>query len=114
MGIDAPEVIDAISLDESEKIVTLTIIDAWDWADEGRHLLAIQEKLNAYFTFIQSGQIFESYPKAVGKELCIDVMTQYPITAKASELLRRADVLAGKLNARVTQRVLAPKSKAAK
>src|ERR1700739_4426375 len=100
MGMDTPQTVDAISLDRSGKIVTLTIFDAWDWADEGRHLIAIQEKLNSYFDFIQSGQIFESYPKAVGKELCIDVVTQYPLTAKAGRLLRLADKLAGKLNAR--------------
>jgi hypothetical protein len=105
VGIDSPQTIDAISLDRPEKTVTMTIFDAWDWLDEDRHLLAMQTKVNSYFDFIQSGQIFESYPKAVGKQLLIDVVTQYPIPAKAVELLRRADALATKLNARVAHRV---------
>jgi len=98
-------VVDAISIDREGKVVTLTMFDAWDWTDEGRHLVAIQAKINSYFEFIQSGQIFDFYPKAAGKELLIDVIMQYPLTAKGVELLRRADELARKLNARVVQRL---------
>ena len=58
MPIDDLSVVDAISLDP-HGVVNLTIFDARDWVDEGRHLLAIQEKINTYFNFIQSGQLLE-------------------------------------------------------
>jgi hypothetical protein len=105
MGIDSTQTIDAISLDPEGKVATLTMFDAWDWTDEGRHLDAIQAKINSYFEFIQSRQIFESYPKAIGKKLLVDVVTQFPLSAKGVELLRRADELAQKIDVRVVQRV---------
>jgi hypothetical protein len=37
------------------------------WSDEWQHLLALQAKLNAYFDFVQSGQIFEVRPEALRK-----------------------------------------------
>jgi hypothetical protein len=104
MSIDDVSVVDAVSLDP-HGVVNLTIFDAWDWTDEGRHLLAIQEKINTYFNFIQSGQLLEAYPGAVGKKILINLMTPDPIPPQALELLRRADALAMKLNARVSNQV---------
>jgi hypothetical protein len=104
MPIDDLSVVDAISLDP-HGVVNLTIFDARDWVDEGRHLLAIQEKINTYFNFIQSGQLLEAYPDAAGKKILINLMTPDPIPSQALELLRRADVLAMKLNTRVSHQV---------
>jgi len=50
MPIDDLSVVDAISLDQ-HGVVNLTIFDAWDWTDEGVHLLAIQEKIKSLFWF---------------------------------------------------------------
>jgi hypothetical protein len=104
MPIDDLSVVDAISLDP-HGVVNLTIFDARDWVDEGRHLLAIQEKINTYFNFIQSGQLLEAYPDAAGKKILINLMTPDQIPSQALELLRRADVLAMKLNTRVSHQV---------
>jgi hypothetical protein len=104
MSIDDLSVVDAISLDP-HGVVNLTIFDAWDWTDEGRHLLAIQEKINTYFNFIQSGQLLESYPDAAGKKVLINLLTTDQIPPQGLELLRRADALAMKLNARVSHQV---------
>jgi hypothetical protein len=104
MPIDDLRVVDAISLDPHD-IVNLTIFDAWDWTDESGHLLMIQEKINTYFNFIQSGQLLEAYPNAAGKKILINLITPDPIPPQALELLRRADALAMKLNARVGHQV---------
>ena len=71
-------------------MVTLTIIDAWDWQDEHAHLLALQSKLNAYFAFIESKQIFEDYPEASHRELEIFVLGRYPMPQAGIDLLRLA------------------------
>jgi hypothetical protein len=104
MSIDDLNVVDAISLDP-HGVVNLTIFDAWDWVDEGRHLLAIQEKMNTYFNFIQSGQLLEAYPDAAGKKILINLIMSDEVPPQALELLRRADALAMKLNARVSHQV---------
>ena len=105
MSLDNLHAVDAISTDKLGTTITLTIFDALDWGEEGKHLLALQNKLNTYFSFIQSGQILESYPNANGKQLCIELVTPAPIPPKCIELLRRADLLAQQLNVRVGHRV---------
>jgi hypothetical protein len=59
--------VDAISTEPATGSVVLTIFNAWEWSDERAHLLALQAKLNAYFDFIQSGQIREAYPSTEGR-----------------------------------------------
>jgi hypothetical protein len=64
--------------------------DSWDWVDEKNHLLALQAKLNAYFEFIQSGQIHESFPEAAGRRIVINVIGRYPIPKAGMDLLTKA------------------------
>jgi hypothetical protein len=52
--------------------------------------VALQAKLNAYFEFIESGQIWHSYPAAQGKQLVIDLVTRFPLPPMAQEFLRIA------------------------
>jgi len=58
MAIDQPETIDAAGTDRETGEIILTIVDAWNWTNEQSHLSALQAKLNAYFGFIESGQMF--------------------------------------------------------
>jgi hypothetical protein len=104
MAIDDLSVVDAISLDP-HGVVNLSIFDPWDWTDEGTHLLAIQKKINLYFDFIQSRQLLEAYPDAAGKRILINLVAAEEVPPQGLELLRRADVLAMKLNARVSHEV---------
>jgi hypothetical protein len=86
--------------------VSLAIIDGWDWSDEAGHLLALQSKLNAYFDFVQSGQIFEARPGARGKKLRIDFLTKYPLPDKAERFLKIASNAAKQLDIEIAHRVL--------
>ena len=104
MGIDNLSVVDAISLDP-QGFVVLTIFDGWDWIDEGEHLLLIQEKINLYFGFIQTGQVVENYPEAAGKKIHINHVMANPLPPQALELLRRANVAAAQLDVKITHKV---------
>ena len=101
MGIDNPAVVDAISTAKDGSRVQLTIFDAEDWSDEGQHLLALQAKLNTYFGFVQSGQLFEEYPAARDTRVLINVVCRVPLTPKARALLERADEVSQQLGLRV-------------
>jgi hypothetical protein len=98
MGLENLRTVDAIGIEKTESTVTMTIFDAWDWIDERAHLVALQGKINSYFDFVQSGQIYESYPKASGKSIHINLMTQFPIPKLGLDLLSKATSEARKLN----------------
>jgi len=61
--------IDAIGIDNAKDCVTLALIDGEDWANEEQHLLLLQEKLNSYLSFIESGEIVTSYKEAEGRDI---------------------------------------------
>jgi hypothetical protein len=106
MSLDKPETIDALSDDRAGATVWLSIIDGWDWSDEAAHLIALQTKLDTYFDFVQSGQIFEVRPGARGKNLKIGLVTKYPLPGKATRFLEIAARAAQQLHLEIAHRVL--------
>jgi hypothetical protein len=105
VSLDNPEVVDTVGTERDSGTIVLTIFDAWDWEDQRRHLLALQAKLNTYFAFVESGQIYESYPTAAGKALRIDVISRYPVPDVALAFLEKAAAVASQLNITVTHRI---------
>ena len=105
MGIDNPKVVDAISTAQDGSRVALTIIDGEDWSNEGAHLLALQAKVNTYFDFVQSGQLFEEYPTAQRTPVIIQVFFREPPTEKARQLIERADQVSRQLGLEVRYQV---------
>lgn len=76
MSIDRINKVDIISTTPDNKIV-LTISDHHLWNDAGEHLILLQDKVNTYLQFIESGQIFEDYPNAKDKKVVISVDMKY-------------------------------------
>ena len=76
MSVDQKDTVDFIST-SPEGNVMLTISDHLPWDKKNEHLLALQDKLNSYLMFIESGEIFESYPTAKSKSLIIEVVMKY-------------------------------------
>jgi hypothetical protein len=105
MSLDNLDVVDAIGTEIESKVVVLTIIDAWDWRDRRIHLAALQDKINKYFEFIESGQIYASYPGATGKALRIDIVSKFAPPEVALKFLEKASAVAAQLNLTVTLRV---------
>ena len=63
MSIEGQGSVDAIGIDQ-EGIVVLTISAHLEW-DDG-HLFLLQEKINTYLAFLESGEVFETYPDSKG------------------------------------------------
>jgi hypothetical protein len=64
MTIEDTAQVDFISR-ESPGELWLTISDHLPWTEnEGRHLELLQDKLNAYLEFIESGQLWKTRPEA--------------------------------------------------
>ena len=102
MPLEQTDKIDALGLESETGCAVLTIADSWHWDDEREHLSALQEKLNAYFEFIESGQVWESYPAATGRQLRINVVFRFRPPAVATEFLAKAAAVASELNVLVS------------
>lgn len=76
MSIDQLDKIDIISTTPQGEVV-LHIADHLEWDKEKEHILLLQDKINAYLQFIESGQVFEDYPNAVNNKVAIEVIFKY-------------------------------------
>ncbi|WZP00674.1 DUF6572 domain-containing protein [Isosphaeraceae bacterium EP7] len=97
MSLQNQNIVDAIGVEISTESVVLTIADSWDWIDVHAHLSALQAKLNFYFEFIESGQIWDVYPSAKGRQLVIDVVARFPMPTSGRKLLEIASEVASQL-----------------
>lgn len=105
MSLDNLEVVDAVGTEAEDGAVVLSIIDGWDWVDEQHHLHALQEKINAYFGFVESGQIYEAYPEAKGRPLRIDIISKFSVPQVGLAFLEKASAVAAQLNMTVAHRI---------
>jgi len=71
MTIEQTNKVDIIGQNKKEGYVALTISDHLEWDDKNLKLQTLQNKINCYLAFIESGQLFEEYPSAEGEEIRI-------------------------------------------
>lgn len=76
MGIVNDKIVDAVSVDLNGNVV-LTISDHLEWDVNNEHLLLLQDKINAYLSFIETGQLYEQYPNAKGRNVVIQLVLKY-------------------------------------
>lgn len=100
MSIVDTKVVDIIAVPEWEPDnVVLVITDHLEWGDktqEGEHLLLLQEKINTYIAFIESGELLESYPPAKGKNPKIRINGLYELPEQGEFFIDRVtEVLKG-------------------
>jgi len=88
MAVEQTTVIDFIGIDAVTGAVCLTIADALDWNAD--HLRLLQEKLNAYLAFVESGELYSAYPTAAGRPVVFDLRLQHRPDAEATQFLERA------------------------
>jgi hypothetical protein len=105
MSLDVTNEIDAVGIEKDTDVVVLSIVDSWNWEDEQRHLQALQDKINAYFEFVQSGEIYSVYPNAATKSIRIEVIGPYHPPAAAIAFLEKASDVASQLGLTVRHRV---------
>ncbi len=86
MSVDQTEVVDAIGVDNASGDVVLTITDHLEWGSN-EHLLLLQEKLNTYLSFVESGEILSTYADAKGRDVLINVVCKYPPDESAINFL---------------------------
>jgi hypothetical protein len=88
MSVDEPNVVDVASIDKAGYVV-LTISDHLDWTDSVRHQTILQEKINHYLSFVESGEILEGYPDAKNRPVAIKVVFQHDPDDEGERFLER-------------------------
>jgi uncharacterized protein DUF6572 len=80
-------VIDVIAHDAKTDEVVLVMIgpDEWDGSDE--QLLALQERFNAYVSFLLDGEMAADHPDLAGKRARIELRCAHVPDTRALELL---------------------------
>ena len=91
MAIDNPNVIDGMAIDEDRKAICLLLTDhfAWNGNDtlsEYDHLILLQEKINAYISYLDTRQYEEQYPKEEIVMAIIEIHFKYDITSTIPKL----------------------------
>lgn len=79
----------------------MSIFDHLPW--DAEHLRLLQEEINAYLGFIESGEIYDSYLNAKGRPLVIDVFTRFRPTKEVTRLLNQAEAVVANHGASLCQ-----------
>lgn len=77
MSVVETDVIDAIGLDKAAQRVFLSIVDSLVWDAENVHLYTLQEKINTYLYFIESGELDRALPDGKGFDIAIELILKH-------------------------------------
>ncbi|MHC8400512.1 DUF6572 domain-containing protein [Pseudomonas sp. MDT1-17] len=94
MSITNSRVIDIWATPDWEpENVLLIITDHLEWGnktEQGEHLQLLQDKLNTYIAFIESGEIYTEIPGAMGKHPIIRIHGLYELPEQGEIFIDRA------------------------
>lgn len=77
MSVVETDSIDAIGMEKEAQRVFLSIIDSLHWDDEDVHLFTLQEKINTYLYFIESGELLKVLPDSKGFDIAIELILKH-------------------------------------
>jgi hypothetical protein len=80
-------IIDVIGEETKTGEVVLVMNEPEPWDDSDERLLALQERFNAYVSFLLDGEMASEHPELVGKPARIELRCAYMPSTRALELL---------------------------
>ncbi len=86
-GIEHADVIDAFGFDEQKGEVLLVMNETRPWSGGDEQLHELQEKFNAYASFILDGEMLASHPEFANKPVKIELRTESMPDERALALL---------------------------
>ena len=84
---DRTGVIDVIAHDAKTGEVVLVMNEPSEWNGSDEQLLALQERFNAYVSFLLDGEMTEAHPEFAGKPARIELRCAHMPDSQALELL---------------------------
>lgn len=86
-GVEYAGVIDLFAFDEKQNEVLLVMKEARPWDNSDLRLHQLQEKFNAYVSFLLDGEMLAAHPELAGKRARIELHCDHMPDARALELL---------------------------
>src|SRR5262249_37735501 len=80
-------IVDVIAEDARTGEVVLVMNESNEWDDSDEQLLALQERFNAYASFLLDGEMAEPHPELGGKPARIELRCTHVPHARTLELL---------------------------
>jgi hypothetical protein len=80
-------IIDLIAEDKKTGEVVLVMNEPNEWNDSDEQLLALQERFNAYVSFLLDGEMAEAHPELAGKPARIELRCTHIPSSRTLELL---------------------------
>ena len=84
---DRTDTIDVIAEDAKTGEVVLVMNEPNEWNGSDEQLLALQERFNAYVSFMLDGEMAEAHPELAGKRARIELRCAHMPDARTLELL---------------------------
>ncbi len=89
-GLEKTGTLDAFLHDKEKDLLILAMFEFRPW-DLGDHqLFQLQEKLNAYLSFVLDGEMEETFPHLIKKPVCIQLRSLYEPSDRALDFIARA------------------------
>ena len=73
VGVERADVIDFFAHDTKRDQVLLMMYESRPWDDSDLQLFQVQEKFNAYVSFLLDGELREAHPELAGKDARIEL-----------------------------------------
>ena len=93
MTIEEAGKVDIVALPRNRREVILLVADHLPWSDDeqGRleHAFLLQEKLNDYLRYVESGDLYRDFPNAKGRKVVFLVGHKYEIPRDVNMVLSR-------------------------
>lgn len=86
-GVAQAGVIDFFAYDVKRDEVVLAMFEERPWDDSEQQLFQLQEKFNAYVSFLLDGELAEAHPELAGKKARIEVRCATMPDGRALDLL---------------------------
>ncbi|MFL6584422.1 MAG: DUF6572 domain-containing protein [Chthoniobacterales bacterium] len=87
-GIEHADVIDLFGVDERKGEVLLVMNETRRWSGSDDQLHELQEKFNAYASFVLDGEMVASHPELAGKPVRIELRCEEMPDERALALLQ--------------------------
>lgn len=91
MSVTEANSVDVVVPDNQDGEVELVLVDHLPWkSDDENHLALLQEKINNYLAFVQTGQLIKEFPTARDRKIVLKINALYAPSEEGEKLLAAA------------------------
>jgi hypothetical protein len=112
MTVAQTGIVDWLGIEKGSGHVGLTVLDDLDWSDEQSHLELLQDKLNTYLAFVESGEVFQRLVEETGRVVSeaspvkVTVLAKFDLTPRSRAFLDHATQAFGSAGILLSHRVV--------